>query len=49
MDKKDRFDKDKLGLDDVVVHDESGVFRQDAGRWLYTALTRAKKKLTIVI
>lgn len=36
-------------FDDVVVHDESGVFRQDAARWLYTGITRAAKKLTIVI
>lgn len=35
--------------DNVVVHDESGVFRDDADRWLYTAVTRAAEELTIVI
>ena len=34
--------------DDVIVHDESGSFREDAHRWLYTAITRAAKRLTIV-
>jgi exodeoxyribonuclease-5 len=35
--------------DEVVVHDESGVFRSDSNRWLYTGITRAKEKLTIVV
>jgi exodeoxyribonuclease-5 len=35
--------------DDVVVIDESGVFRRDAYRWLYTAVTRAAKTLKILI
>ena len=35
--------------DDVVVHDESGVFRSDASRWLYTAITRAAQRLTVVV
>ena len=33
----------------VVVHDESNVFRDDSHRWLYTAVTRAAEKLTVVI
>lgn len=32
----------------VVVYDESGVFRGDAARWLYTAITRASERLTLV-
>jgi len=35
--------------DNVIVHDESGVFRQDADRWLYTAVTRAAEELTVVV
>jgi len=35
--------------DEVVVHDESGVFRDDASKWLYTAITRAAKRLTVVV
>jgi exodeoxyribonuclease-5 len=35
--------------DHVIVHDESGVFRDDSHRWLYTAVTRAAEKLTVVI
>lgn len=35
--------------DEVVVHDESGAFRQDAPRHLYTAVTRAAKRLTVVV
>lgn len=34
--------------DEVVVHDESFVFRDDADKWLYTAVTRAAERLTIV-
>jgi exodeoxyribonuclease-5 len=33
---------------DVVVHDESGVFRDQGARWLYTAITRSSDKLTVV-
>lgn len=35
--------------DDVVVIDESGVFRADADKHLYTALTRAAKTLKVLI
>lgn len=35
--------------DNVMVFDESGAFKQDAQRWLYTALTRASKSVTVVI
>lgn len=35
--------------DDVVVHDESGAFREASSRWLYTAVTRAAKHLTVVM
>jgi exodeoxyribonuclease-5 len=35
--------------DDVVVHDESGVFRDAASKWLYTAVTRAAERLTVVV
>ncbi len=35
--------------DDVVVHDESCVFRNDAAKWLYTAVTRAAERLTVVV
>ena len=35
--------------DECVVHDESNVFRGDADKWLYTAVTRAAKKLTLVV
>lgn len=33
----------------VILFDESGVFRQDARRWLYTGVTRAAEKLTVVM
>lgn len=33
----------------VVVHDESGAFRDAASQWLYTGITRAAKELTVVI
>jgi exodeoxyribonuclease-5 len=33
----------------VVVFDQSGVFGQDASRWLYTAITRAADRVTVVI
>lgn len=35
-------------FDSVVVFDESRAFGEDRNRWLYTAITRAKKKLLIV-
>lgn len=35
--------------DDVVVHDESGVFRDQGQRWLYTGITRASNCLTVVL
>lgn len=34
---------------DVIVHDESGVFGDDAHRWLYTAITRAAHDLTVIL
>src|SRR5271166_6306743 len=34
--------------DDVMLFDESYAFREHRARWLYTGLTRAAKKLTIV-
>jgi exodeoxyribonuclease-5 len=34
--------------DYVFVFDESAVFRENAARWLYTALTRAAERVTIV-
>jgi exodeoxyribonuclease-5 len=35
--------------DDVVLFDESFAFREHRARWLYTGLTRAAKKLTVVV
>lgn len=35
--------------DEVVVHDESGAFREASARWLYTGITRAAKRLTLVV
>lgn len=32
----------------VLVHDESRWFRKERNRWLYTAITRAESRLTIV-
>ena len=32
----------------VVIINESGVFRNDASRWLYTAVTRAAEKVTVI-
>jgi exodeoxyribonuclease-5 len=34
--------------DRVLIFDESGAFRQDASKWLYTAVTRAAKNVTIL-
>lgn len=36
-------------FDSVLVIDESDTFRQNASRWLYTAVTRAKDKLILLI
>lgn len=33
---------------DVVIYDESGIFREEARRWLYTAITRASDRITLV-
>jgi exodeoxyribonuclease-5 len=33
----------------VLVFDESSVFREHQSRWLYTAITRAAEKITIVV
>lgn len=35
-------------FDNVVVFDESYAFREDKSRWLYTAITRARKKLILL-
>jgi len=35
--------------DDVVLFDESFAFREHRQRWLYTAVTRAAKRLTVVM
>ena len=35
--------------DDIVLFDESYAFREHRSRWLYTGITRAAKKITIVI
>jgi len=34
--------------DRVVIFDESAVFREEAPRWLYTALTRAAEQVIVV-
>jgi ATP-dependent exoDNAse (exonuclease V) alpha subunit len=34
---------------DVLVYDESEIAREDKARWLYTAVTRAATKLTLVL
>lgn len=33
----------------VVVFDESAAFRDDANQWLYTAVTRAAEKVTVIV
>lgn len=33
---------------DIMVFNEGGCFREDARRWLYTAITRASESLTLV-
>ena len=35
--------------DDVVLFDESFAFREHARRWLYTGLTRAAERVTVVV
>lgn len=35
--------------DHVMVFDESAAFREDRKRWLYTAVTRAAEKVTVVV
>lgn len=35
--------------DHVLIFDESGAFKDDARRWLYTAITRAAERLTLVM
>ena len=35
--------------DDVVLFDESGAFRENKNRWLYTGITRAAERLTVVV
>lgn len=35
--------------DNVMVFDESSVFRESAKNWLYTACTRAAEKVTVVV
>jgi len=34
--------------DDVILFDESGAFREHRSRWLYTGVTRAARRLTLV-
>ena len=34
--------------DTVVIIDEHKTFRQDGAKWLYTAITRAAKKVVII-
>ena len=34
--------------DNVYLFDESFVFREDRKRWLYTGITRASEKITVV-
>jgi exodeoxyribonuclease-5 len=33
---------------DVIVFDESGAFREARSNWLYTAITRAAEKVTVI-
>jgi exodeoxyribonuclease-5 len=35
--------------DDVVLFDESFAFGESRQRWLYTGVTRAAKRLTVVV
>lgn len=36
-------------VDDLLVFDESSVFREDASKWLYTAVTRAADRVTVIL
>ena len=40
---------DRLRRADVVLFDESFAFQESRARWLYTGITRAAKRLSIVI
>jgi len=35
--------------DDVIIFDESGAFREARKNWLYTAVTRAAERVTVVV
>jgi exodeoxyribonuclease-5 len=35
--------------DDVIVFDESGAFRESRNNWLYTAVTRAAERATVIV
>jgi exodeoxyribonuclease-5 len=35
--------------DDVIVFDESGAFRESRRNWLYTAVTRAAERVTVIV
>jgi exodeoxyribonuclease-5 len=35
--------------DDVVLFDESFAFQDSRARWLYTGITRAAKRLSVVV
>lgn len=35
--------------DDVMIFDESGAFREARSNWLYTAVTRAAERVTVVV
>lgn len=34
---------------DLLVFDESSAFREDARKWLYTAVTRASERITVIL
>ncbi len=34
--------------DNLIVFDESGAFREDRSKWLYTAITRAAERVTVI-
>lgn len=35
--------------DNVIVFDESGAFRESRSNWLYTAITRAAERVTVIV
>lgn len=35
--------------DDVIIFDESGAFRDARRNWLYTAVTRAAERVTVIV